>query len=112
LAARLFKTRELAATACDGGKVEVNGISGKPHKAVRCGDRLRLTTVAGKHELIVRGLGERRLPPAEARLLYDDVTPAPPPSPELPTGPLVRRERGSGRPTKRDRRATDQMRWR
>jgi len=113
LAARIFKTRELAATACDGGKVDVNSIAAKPHKLVRPGDRLRVTTRGGRRELVVLALAEHRLPAAQARLLYDDVTPAPPPEPSFPGGaPPPERDRGAGRPTKRDRRLTERMRYR
>jgi ribosome-associated heat shock protein Hsp15 len=112
LAARIFKTRDLAATACDGGKVEVNSTAAKPHKLVRPGDRLRVTTRDGRRELVVRALGERRLPAPQAQLLYDDVTPPPPPEPPFPGGAPPGRDRGAGRPTKRDRRLTERMRFR
>lgn len=115
LAARLFKTRELCAAACDGGKVEVNSVSAKPHKAVRIGDRLRVTTPGGRRELVVSALAERRLPAVEARTLYEDVTPPTPPEPRSGTADRAARplrERGSGRPTKRDRRLTERLKWR
>ena len=112
LAARVYKTRTLCADACDGGKIEVNGNTGTPHKAVRVGDRIHATTVAGRRELIVRGLGLRRLSAAEARELYEDVTPPPPPE-ELERrrfAPPEARDPGSGRPTKRDRREMQRLR--
>ena len=114
LAARLFKTRELCAAACEGGKVEINSIAAKPHKLVRASDRVRVTTRAGRRELIVRRLGERRLAAPQAQLLYGAVMPPPPPAPAVPAVPLAPlpefRERGSGRPTKRDRRLLDRLR--
>jgi len=77
----LFKTRSEAQKACRGGKVDLNGQSGKPHRAVHVGDQLRITRAAGRRQLIlVRALAEQHLPKAEARLLYEDVTP--PPTPE------------------------------
>ncbi|MBI4514654.1 MAG: RNA-binding S4 domain-containing protein [Deltaproteobacteria bacterium] len=109
-AARMFRSRTLAATACDGGKVHVNGGAAKPHKALRPGDRVTITSEAGKRQLQVRALSERRGPAEQARLLYEDLTPPPPPRSE-PTPPVVARERGSGRPTKRERRQLDRLRW-
>jgi len=54
-AARFFKSRTLAAAACNGGKVHVNGDAAKPSKAVRPGDRLRLRLTVGKKRLSSRG---------------------------------------------------------
>ena len=77
----LFKTRSEAQKACRGGKVDVNGQSGKPHRAIHIGDRLRLTKAAGRRQqVVVKALADQHLPKAEARLLYEDVTP--PPTPE------------------------------
>ena len=77
----LFKTRSEAQKACRGGKVDVNGQSGKPHRTIHVGDRLRLTKAAGRRQLVVvKALADQHLPKAEARLLYEDVTP--PPTPE------------------------------
>jgi len=109
-AARLFRSRSLAAQACDGGKVDVNGHAVKPHKAVRSGDLVEVTLpVTGKRKLRVVGVTERRGPATAARLLYEDLTPPPPPR-EVIRDTLPRRERGSGRPTKRDRRHIDRFR--
>ncbi|MDX2167511.1 MAG: RNA-binding S4 domain-containing protein [Deltaproteobacteria bacterium] len=100
-AARAFKTRALAAAACDGGKVTINGITAKPHKLIRPGDEVVISTRDGKRILRVVGLAERRGPASQAQALYDDHSPAPPPrEPYL----APRRDPGSGRPTKRERR--------
>jgi ribosome-associated heat shock protein Hsp15 len=111
LAARLFKTRPLAQAACSGGKVEVNGQPASPHRLVRSGDRVRVSTERGRRELVVRGLARRRQSPGDARELYDDVTPPDVPRPADPFL-MVARDPGlaSGRPSKRDRRRLD--RWR
>lgn len=107
LAARLFKTRPLAQQACTGGKVEVNGNGVSAHRLVRVGDRILVKHERGRRELVVRGLGRRRLGPAEARELYEDVTPPPEPKPaDAFVAPLPPSER----PSKRDRRRID--RWR
>ncbi|MGH7789330.1 MAG: RNA-binding S4 domain-containing protein [Candidatus Binatia bacterium] len=108
-AARAYKTRPLAAQACDGGKVSVNGTAAKPHKLIRPGDLIDMTHAGGRRQWRVVGVSERRGPASAARILYDDLTPPPPPRP--PDDPFVpRREPGSGRPTKRERRQMD--RWR
>ena len=74
----LFKTRSEAKRACEGGKVEVNGDRAKPHRAVREGDRLRISRPFGRHQdILVRIVLEKSVTKAEARVLYDDVSPAP-----------------------------------
>lgn len=76
----LFKTRSQAVTAIKGGKVEVNGDSGKPHRLVKPGDELRITRPGRKQVVVVQALAEHHLPKPQARQLYEDRTP--PPSPE------------------------------
>jgi ribosome-associated heat shock protein Hsp15 len=109
-AARMFRSRSLAAEACDGGKVAVNGNSAKPHKLVRPTDEIEVTLPGGKRRLKLLGVAERRGPASLARLLYDDLTPPKPPEP--PPDPGMRRESGTGRPTKRDRRQMERLRQR
>jgi ribosome-associated heat shock protein Hsp15 len=77
----LYKTRSEAQKACRGGKVDVNGQSAKPHRALHAGDQLRISRAAGRRQqVIVRALAEQHVPKSDARLLYEDVTP--PPTPE------------------------------
>ncbi|HNV04415.1 MAG TPA: RNA-binding S4 domain-containing protein [Vicinamibacterales bacterium] len=77
----LFKTRSEAQKACRGGKVEVNGQGAKPHRTIVVGDRLRITRGPGrKQHVVVQSLAAQHVPKAEARRLYEDVTP--PPTPE------------------------------
>ncbi len=112
-AARFYKTRSLAADACDGGKVEVNGHAAKPHKLVRVNDKLSFTHPSGPKEITVIGLSERRGPAPEARLLYEDHSPPPPPREERYFfAPPPLRPIGLGRPTKRERRETERLRGR
>jgi ribosome-associated heat shock protein Hsp15 len=74
----LFKTRSEAKRACEGGKVDVNGEHAKPHRAVREGDRIRISRPFGRHQdVIVRIALDQHVKKAEARVLYDDVTPKP-----------------------------------
>jgi len=107
-AARAFRSRSLAAQACDGGKVTVNGTSAKPHKLIRPDDLICITHRGGKREWRVVNVAERRGPASVARTLYIDLTPAPPAEPIDPFIP--RRDPGAGRPTKRERRQLDRYR--
>lgn len=104
-AARVFKSRTLAATACGAGHVSVNGSAVRASHAVRVGDEVRAKPPRGPVILIVLKLADKRLSPKDAVLLYEDRSPPPPPD-----DPVFRRERGSGRPTKADRRKLDKMR--
>jgi ribosome-associated heat shock protein Hsp15 len=110
----VFKTRSAAARACDGGKVAVNGVRGKPHKAVRPGDRLEVTLDLGRRrELRVVALNETSLPKARARELYLDETP-PPSKEEVEARRLEKLSRpaASGRPDARQRRALRRLKGR
>jgi ribosome-associated heat shock protein Hsp15 len=111
-AARFYKTRALAAEACNGGKVEVNGHTAKPHRLIRVHDKLSLTHPSGRKEVTVLGLSERRGPAAEARQLYEDHSPPPPPREERFFALPPLRPRGSGRPSKRERREMERVRGR
>jgi len=106
-AARIFKTRALAAQAIVGGKVEVNGSRAKPAKQLRAGDRLRVRKGPFDHVLTVRGLAERRGPAAGAAALYEEdaATKASRDrlAEQLRVAPSLRYE-GKGRPTKKQRR--------
>jgi ribosome-associated heat shock protein Hsp15 len=103
-AARFFRSRSLAAQACDGGKVEVDGRTAKAHKLLRVGDLVDLTLPGGKHRLKVAALSQKRGPASVAQQLYEDLTPPQPPEGRLP------HERGGMRPTKRERRRMDRAR--
>ena len=105
----LFKTRSEAKRACEGGKVDVNGQAAKPSRAIRAGDRIHLTMGEWRRELVVTTLSERRGPAAEARALYEDLSPPPPPRAVRPPK-AVYRVPGLGRPTKRERRLHDRLR--
>lgn len=72
-AARLFKTRSLAAKAVGGGKVQVNGRRPKRAATVHIGDRIRVRKGATEFELVVLALSERRGPASDARALYEET---------------------------------------
>lgn len=111
----LFRTRAEAQKACKGGKVEVNGSSAKPHRIVKVGDRLRITRPFGRKQVVVvMGLANRHLPKAEARQLYQDLTP--PPAPEEIAARRAERAyqaaaQAAGRPDRRERRRLRWMKW-
>src|SRR4029079_6755969 len=76
----LFKTRSEAKRACEGGKVDVNGEHAKPNRFIHEGDRIRISRGAGRfQDVVVRIILEQHVKKAEARALYDDVTPKPSP---------------------------------
>jgi ribosome-associated heat shock protein Hsp15 len=106
-AVRLTRTRPDAAAACGGGRVRVNGRAAKPSTAVSSGDEVR--AVVGDRTRIVEVVQviQKRVGAADAVTCYLDRTPPPPPTPSIP---VAIRDRGAGRPTKRDRRLLD--RWR
>jgi ribosome-associated heat shock protein Hsp15 len=111
----LYKTRSQAQTACKGGKVEVNGDRGKPHRVVRPGDEIRMSFQGGRKRIvIVREIEEHSVPKARARELYEDITPPPTPE-EVEARRLLRmvqplqRPRGSGAPKKQERRRLRKM---
>src|SRR4051795_11738757 len=72
-AARLLKTRALAAEAVKGGRVHVNGRAVKPSRDVKPGDTVELTPAGLPPTAIVRGVSERRGPAKEAALLYEET---------------------------------------
>jgi ribosome-associated heat shock protein Hsp15 len=76
----LFKTRSEAKRACEGGKVTVNGEHARPNRAVRESDRISISRGQGRvQDVVVRILIDQHVKKAEARVLYDDVTPKPTP---------------------------------
>jgi ribosome-associated heat shock protein Hsp15 len=110
-AARVFKTRSLASTACDGGKVDINAETAKPARRVRAGDRIEVTLPRGRRRILkVTAVGDRRGSADAARRLYEDLTPPEPPRPRQAPPPF--RAPGAGRPTKRERREIERLRGR
>jgi ribosome-associated heat shock protein Hsp15 len=110
-AARVFKTRSLASTACDGGKVDINAEAAKPAKRVRSGDLVEVTMPRGRRRVLkVTAVGDRRGSAEAARQLYEDLTPPEPPRSRQAPPPF--RTPGAGRPTKRERREIERLRGR
>lgn len=72
-AARFFKTRALAAKACDLGRVTSNGLRAKPAREVHAGDRLAIENEAGRFEIEVLGVSHIRGPAAVAQTLFRET---------------------------------------
>jgi len=108
---RLTKTRSQAAQACRAGHVQVNGERAKPATPVREGDQVRVRIRGVERVVEVRMTVSKRVGPTVAAEAYLDHTPAPP-TREASAPPLAQRERGAGRPTKKERRELDRLRGR
>ncbi|MGH9629398.1 MAG: RNA-binding S4 domain-containing protein [Bryobacteraceae bacterium] len=114
-AARFFKTRSLAARACELGRIESNGVPAKPSREVRAGDVLQVKNEGGNFQVEVVALSEMRGPAAVAQTLYRETEA----SRELrlklaeerKTMPHFETLR-EGKPSKRDRRDFDRLRGR
>ncbi|MCC3649988.1 MULTISPECIES: RNA-binding S4 domain-containing protein [Streptomyces] len=107
---RLTKTRSMAASACRAGHVRVNGERVKPAHSVKAGDEVRLRVAGRERIVVVKRLLRKRVGAPVAAEAYVDNSPPPPPREELVVAP--RRDRGAGRPTKRERRETERLRGR
>lgn len=106
-AVRLTKTRSDAAAACRSGHVRVNDRPAKPATTVRAGDEVRARVHETTRIVEVVKVIEKRVGAPDAATCFVDRTPAPPPEAAIP---VLRRDRGAGRPTKRDRRVLDRLR--
>ncbi|MGP3988788.1 RNA-binding S4 domain-containing protein [Streptomyces sp. 3N207] len=105
---RLTKTRSQAATAARGGHVKVNGDRVKAAHALRVGDEVRVRQAGRERIVIVKRLIKKRVGAPVAVECYQDNSPPPPSAVDVPV--VARRERGAGRPTKRDRRELERLR--
>ncbi|MDO8543098.1 MAG: RNA-binding S4 domain-containing protein [Opitutaceae bacterium] len=110
-AVRLFKSRSLASDACRAGSVAVNDQPAKPAREVRPGERITVRQGLVKRTLRVVDVPRSRVGPKLVPNFCDDLTP-----PEEfekarqnRVQQLLEREKGSGRPTKRDRRLLDRL---
>ena len=109
-AVRLAKTRSAATAACKAGHVQVNGERAKPAQTVKIGDEVRLRTADVERTVQVARLVVKRVGAPVAAECLIDLTPPPPPREERPSTAL--RDRGAGRPTKRERRDLEKLRGR
>lgn len=110
-AIRLFKTRSEATEACNGNKVQINGAPVKPSKAVKVGDTISVRKGAALFTYKVIQLSENRMGAQLVPQYAENLTP----QSELDKlhAPretfFVKRDRGAGRPTKKDRREMDAL---
>ena len=114
----LARTRSEAKRSCEGGKVDVNGHAAKPNREIKPGDEIRITHRFGRRQtVIVRAVAEQHVPKAEARLLYEDVTPKPTPE-EIELRRMARlaapftRPASAGAPDRRERRTLRRLKER
>ncbi len=106
-AVRAFKTRSAATTACRAGHVRLNGDKVKAAQTVTIGDELRIRISGFDRILVVRHTLVKRVGAPIAALAAEDRTP-----PRDPVALAGQRDRGAGRPTKRERREIDRLRGR
>ena len=113
-AVRLFKTRNAAEEACDAGKVKIRDVNTKPSREVAINDEIHLVLEAGlRKNIVVKALTKNRL---SARLVQDFICDLTPPEEYERIALLQKkrseqRERGSGRPTKKERREIDKLKY-
>jgi ribosome-associated heat shock protein Hsp15 len=106
-AVRLTKTRPDAVAVCRGGHVRINDRTAKPATTVSPGDEVRVRVGDTTRIVEVVRVIQKRVGATDAAACLIDRTPAPPPE---TAAPVARRDRGAGRPTKRERRILDKFR--
>lgn len=107
-AVRLVKSRSLATAACRAGHVRVNGEKVKAAQPVRVGDEIRVRTSDAERIVVVKRILAKRVGALVAAESLTDITPPPPAREDVPFVPI--RDRGAGRPTKRERRDIEKLR--
>ncbi|MFD1166138.1 RNA-binding S4 domain-containing protein [Sphingobacterium daejeonense] len=108
---RIFKTRSLATEACKAGRVKLNGQNVKPSAIVKVGDTYAIQKGIERKVVKVIGLLERRVDAKTAAQFYEDQTPVEDTYAYKSSfhAPVLKRDRGTGRPTKKDRREIDDL---
>ncbi len=110
-AIRVFKTRSDATDACNGNKVKIGGVNAKPSKAVKAGDVLEVRKGPALMTYKVLKVAENRMGASLVPEYAEDLTPEHERAKlHAPHETIVlQRDRGAGRPTKRDRRQLEEM---
>ena len=110
-AIRIFKTRTLAADACKAGRVKLDSQNIKPSHEVRIGEVYQVSKGIDRKVLRITGLLENRADAKTVAGFYDDITPVEQTQAfkSMFHAPILKRDRGAGRPTKRDRRDIDEL---
>lgn len=107
---RIYKTRTLATEACKKGRIIINGMEAKPSHDVKPGETIFVRKLPVVYTIKVKALTQNRLPAIRVKEFMDDLT-----SPEeleklkISDNTFFKRDRGSGRPTKRERRLLDDI---
>jgi ribosome-associated heat shock protein Hsp15 len=104
---RLASTRSAASGACRAGHVRVNGVRVKPAHPVKAGDEVRLRSEGRERVVVVQRVITKRVGAPVAAECYIDNSPPPPPREEVAA--VAVRDRGAGRPTKRERRSIEKL---
>jgi len=110
-AIRLFKTRTLASDACKAGRVKLDGQNIKPAHEVKIGEVYQVSKGPDRKVVKVTGMLENRVDAKTAVNFYEDITPVEETHAfkSMFHAPVLKRDRGTGRPTKRDRREIDDL---
>jgi ribosome-associated heat shock protein Hsp15 len=107
---RMVKSRSLAQSHIQAGHVRINGDRvAQPSHMIKTGDKVEIALERRDLVLVVKAAGDRRGPYEEARLLYEDLTPPPDEKKRLSLYEQATRAVGTGRPTKKERRAIDKL---
>jgi len=110
-AIRAFKTRTLASDACKAGRVRRDGTNIKPSYEVKIGEVYQVSKGLERKVIKVTGLLESRVDAKTAVYFYEDITPVEQTMAykSMFQAPVLKRDRGTGRPTKKDRREIDDL---
>jgi ribosome-associated heat shock protein Hsp15 len=110
-AIRIFKTRTLAADACKAGRVKLDNQNVKPSHEVKPGEVYQVAKGIERKVLKVTGLLENRADAKTVVNFFEDITPVEQTQAfkSMFHAPILKRDRGTGRPTKRDRREIDEL---
>jgi ribosome-associated heat shock protein Hsp15 len=108
---RAFKTRTLASDACKAGRVKLEGNNIKPSHEVKIGEVYQVSKGLERKVIKVTGLLESRVDAKTAVYFYEDITPVEQTMAykSMFQAPVLKRDRGTGRPTKKDRREIDDL---
>ena len=108
---RIYKTRSMATDACNGGKIKLNGSNTKPSKELKPGDSIEFKRGVVQHTIEVVAFPKSRVPAKDVLLYYKDLTPETEilKLQDMKYVKVERREKGKGRPTKKERRDIDRL---
>ncbi len=108
---RIYKTRSIAIDACNGGKIKLNGSNTKPSKELKPGDQINFKRGVVHHTIEVVAFPKSRVPAKDVLLYYKDLTPESEiiKLQDMKYAKVEKRDKGLGRPTKKERRDIDKL---